>query len=305
MDTTTEMAVFVKVVESGGFSAAARELNMPKSTVSRYVSRLEDRLGVRLLNRTTRSLRPTELGAAYYERVARIIQDIAEAEAAVTNMQVEPRGTLRVSAPLSFGHAFMGRIVASFLETWPEVTLDVDLTDRVVDIIDEGFDLAIRVGKLRDSSLIARRLASSDRILVASPRYLEQHGMPRTPDDIRRHECLLYAYEATTASWRLGPELTVPVKGRLISNNGDVLASAAAEGLGLALIPSFVVGRRLQRGELVQVLGEYTSSDAGVHAVYPHSRHLSTKVRAFVDHLVDVFTPQPPWERCNGHDDTC
>lgn len=300
MDTTTEMAVFVKVVESGGFSSAARDLNMPKSTVSRYVSRLEDRLGVRLLNRTTRSLRPTELGAAYYERVARIIQEIAEAEASVTNMQVEPRGTLRVSAPLSFGYPFMGRIFSSFLEAWPDVTLDVDLTDRVVDIIDEGFDLAIRIGRLRDSSLIARRLAATDRIVVASPDYLAARGTPQVPDDLRHHDCLLYAYEATTASWRLGPDLTVPVKGRLVSNNGDVLAAAAAEGLGLALVPSFIAGRRVHRGELVPVLKEYTSWEAGVFAVYPHSRHLSTKVRAFVDHLVASFQPEAPWERCNG-----
>lgn len=303
MDTTTEMAVFVKVVESGGFSSAARDLNMPKSTVSRYVSRLEDRLGVRLLNRTTRSLRPTELGAAYYERVSRIIQEIAEAEAAVTNMQVEPRGTLRVSAPLSFGYPFMGRIFSSFLEAWPEVTLELDLTDRVVDIIDEGFDLAIRIGRLRDSSLIARRLAATDRIVVASPRYLEERGTPKVPDDLRHHDCLLYAYEATTASWRLGPDLTVPVKGRLVSNNGDVLAAAAAEGLGLALLPSFIAGRRVYRGELVRVLQEYTSWEAGVFAVYPHSRHLSTKVRAFVDHLVACFQPEAPWERCNGLDE--
>ena len=305
MDTTTEMAVFVKVVESGGFSAAARELNMPKSTVSRYVSRLEDRLGVRLLNRTTRSLRPTELGAAYFERVARIVQEISEAEAAVTNMQVEPRGTLRVSAPLSFGYPFISRIFAEFLEAWPDVTLDVDLTDRVVDIIDEGFDLAIRIGRLRDSSLIARRLAATDRVVVGSPAYLEAHGTPEVPDDLRQHECLLYAYEATTASWRLGPDLSVPVKGRLVSNNGDVLAAAAAEGLGLALLPSFIVGRSLHRGELVRVLEPYTSWEAGVYAVYPHSRHLSTKVRAFVDHLVDAFSPEAPWERCNGHDEAC
>lgn len=297
MDGTTEMEVFVKVVESGGFSAAARTLNMPKSSVSRYISRLEDRLGVRLLHRTTRSLRPTDVGAAYYERAARIVQEIAEAEAAITNMQVVPRGTLRVSAPLTFGHLFMGKLVAGFLARHPEVSLDVDLSDRVVDIIDEGFDLAVRVGRLRDSSLIARRLGGAERVMVASPDYLARHGTPRTPDDLKDHECLLYAYEATTASWRLSPEVMVPVRGRLTSNNGDVLAAAAAEGLGITLLPRFIASRALHEGTLVPILEDHVRGDGGVYAVYPHSRHLSAKVRAFVDHLVAEMQPVPPWER--------
>lgn len=304
MDNTTELAVFVKVVDSGGFSAAARDLSMPKSSVSRYISRLEDRLGVRLLHRTTRSLRPTEVGAAFYERAARIVQEIAEAEAAVTNMQVEPRGTLRITAPLTFGYRFMGEIVSSFLTSWPDVALDIDLSDRVVDIIDEGFDLAIRVGRLRDSSLIARRLGSAERVLVASPGYLERRGTPVHPEDLKDHDCLLYAYEANAASWRLSPDVTVAVKGRLTSNNGDILADAAVGGLGFAMLPRFIAGRRMHRGELVSVLEEHLAWEAGVYAVYPHSRHLSTKVRAFVDHMVRYLQPVPPWERCDGRTTT-
>lgn len=298
MDPTTEMAVFVKVVEAGGFSAAARDLNLPKSSVSRYVSRLEDRLGVRLLHRTTRTLRPTEVGHAYFERASRIVQEIVEAEAAVTNMQVAPRGSLRITAPLSFGHLFLGELVARFLDAHPEVQLEVDLSDRVVDLIEEGFDLAVRVGRMRDSSLIARKLGAAERVLVASPDYLARCGHPQVPDDLRHHDCLLYAYDANTASWRLSDAVTVPIRGRLTTNNGDILASAAASGLGVALLPRFLVGRYLREGRLQTVLEDHVASDGGVFAVYPHNRHLSAKVRVFVDYLVDQLQPVPPWERC-------
>lgn len=297
MDTPSEMSVFVKVVELGGFSAAARDLGMPKSSVSRYVARLEDRLGVRLLHRTTRSLRPTEVGAAYYARAARIVQEIAEAEAAVTEMHTVPRGTLRVTAPLTFGYLFLGELIASFMAAWPEVSVQVDLSDRIVDIIDEGYDLAIRVGDLADSSLIARRLGTAARVIVASPAYLARHGTPRTPDDLPDHACLLYAYEASMSSWRLSPERTVAVRGRLVTNNGDVLAAAAVGGQGLALLPRFIAGRHLRDGRLVTVLDDHVHSNAGIHALYPHNRHLSAKVRAFVDHLVEGLQPAP-WERC-------
>jgi DNA-binding transcriptional LysR family regulator len=293
--STEDMEVFVRVVEEGSFAAAARALGLPKSNVSRRVARLEDHLGARLLHRTTRQLSLTEVGAAYHGRVTAILDDLREAEDAVRSLHTVPRGTLRVSAPLTLGYRFLGEIVASFMQSCPEVQVDLSLSDRVVDLIEEGFDVAVRVGRLADSSMIAKRLASGRRALVASPAYLREHGAPARPDDLRDHHCLLYTYEASGSSWRVG-DTSVPVKGRLVSNNGDVLLAAAVAGLGVALVPRFMCGPLLANGTLVELLAEHASDDAAIHALYPHNRHLSAKVRAFVDHLAMSMSPVPPWE---------
>jgi DNA-binding transcriptional LysR family regulator len=287
VDSVSQLQVFVKVVEAGGFTAAARELNLPKSTVSRHVARLEDRLGVRLLERTTRAIRTTEVGQAYYERCARIVGDIA---------QVVPKGTLRLSGPLTFGQLYLGELIAAFMAAHPEVDCEVDLSDRKVDLIEEGYDVAVRIGALADSSMIARRLGSSELVVVASPDYLREHGTPRVPSDLRDHECMRYEYSATS-SWSFGDE-SVAVRGRLMANNGDVLRAAAAAGLGIVQAPRFIVGPDLRSGRLVRVLASAPSSVSGIWAIYPHHRHLSAKVRAFVDfaadYLASAMAPDTP-----------
>ncbi|MBX2798710.1 MAG: LysR family transcriptional regulator [Myxococcales bacterium] len=293
MDSIGQMQVFVKVVELGGFTAAARELQIPKSTVSRQIARLEDRLSVRLLDRTTRALRTTEVGQVFYERCAQIVAEVEEAEALVTRAQVEPRGVLRMSAPVSLGYHFLGELVAAFMTEFSDVRLEVSLTDRKVDLVEEGYDLAIRAGNLADSSMIAKRLAPLDRVIVGSPAYLEQRGVPRNPDDLREHVCLQYMHSKTPSSWRLGPDTVVPVSGPLVSDNGDLLRAAAVAGHGLVMSPHLIVAADLKQGDLVRVLDDHLDQHGGIWAVYPHNRHLSPKVRAFVDfastHLAEFF----------------
>lgn len=302
MDSLGGMVIFARVVQLGSFSAAARALGLPKSTVSRQVARLEDHLGVRLIQRTTRTLRLTDVGRAYHERVQRILAEVQEAEQAITQLEAAPRGNLRITGPLTFGTIFLSDAIAAFMDRYPEVKLDVVLTDRVVDLVEEGFDLAVRAGVMRDSSHIARRLGSASRVVCASPAYLADRGRPERPADLVRHSCLLYAYESTGSAWRLGGESTSGLSGPLVSNNGDVLRRAAIAGHGLCFVPRFLVGPDLHAGRLVPVLEEFVVEEGGVYAVYPHSRHLSSKVRAFVDHLVAFFGPTPAWERCDGPD---
>lgn len=295
MDVLSAMHLFVKVVDTGGFTRAARDLSLPKSTVSRQISALEGRLGVRLLERTTRSLRPTEAGRAFYERCARIVADVAEAEDAIMQTQHEPQGRLRVSAPVSLGVRTLGPMVGRWLAAHPKVHVDVSLSDRRVDLIEEGFDLAIRVGVLADSSMIARRLAPAPMVLAASPAYLAAHGTPQRPDDLRGHACLQYEY-ARTAGWRLqdgGREVVVPVSGPLVANNGDLLRDAAVAGLGITLAPDFILAPELDAGRLVPILTAHAIPTSAVWAVYPESRHLSAKVRSFVDALAAGFAALP------------
>lgn len=302
MDSLGGMVIFARVVQHGSFSAAARALGLPKSTVSRQVARLEDHLGVRLIQRTTRTLRLTDVGRAYHERVQRILAEVTEAEQAVTQLEAAPRGLLRVTGPLTFGTLFLGDAIAAFMGRYPEVRLDVVLTDRVVDLVEEGFDLAVRAGMMRDSSLIARRLGSASRVVCASPGYLAARGVPQTPADLARHDCLLYSYESSGSAWRLDGESSPTLSGPLISNNGDVMRKAALADQGLCFVPRFLVGPDLDAGRLVPVLQDFVVDSGGVYAVYAHSRYLSSKVRAFVDHLVEFFGPTPIWERCGSGD---
>ena len=299
MDHLAGMAVFAKVVEARSFTAAAEQLGLSKSAVSKQISRLEDRLGIRLLNRTTRRLSLTEAGAAYYERCARIVAEAEAADLAITHLQSEPRGVLQVNAPMSFGIAHVAPAIPDFLERYPELRVDMTLNDRVVDLVDEGFDVAIRIGALADSSLIARRLAESRMVAVAAPGYLQRHGAPDRPEDLERHNCLSYSYTPQERQWRFETEAgprPVTVRGSFQANNGDAIRAAAVAGLGIAVLPSFIVGPDIRSGLLTTVLRDHLSSTTVVHAVYPHSRHLTVKVRAFVDFLADRFGPSPPWE---------
>lgn len=293
------MLAFIKVVDTRSFTAAAERLNLSKSVVSRRIAELENRLGARLLNRTTRKLSLTEVGQAYYERCTRILTDLEEAEQAVADLHAAPRGRLRVNAPVSFGMQHLAPAIAEFLARYTSIEIEMDLNDRYVDLIDEGYDLAVRIGRLRDSSLIAKRLAPARRVVCASPAYLEKHGMPAIPEDLMNHNCLIYTNVPAAEQWqfRVGEELrTVRVSGTLRANNGDLLHAAAVAGVGIVVLPTFMVGQALSTGALKTLLLDCYTSESNVYAVYPQNRHLSPKVRAFVDFLADRFGPRPYWD---------
>ena len=291
MDQLAGMAIFARVVEENGFSAAARSMNLSKAAVSKQVARLEDRLGVRLLNRTTRRLGLTEAGRDYYERARRILAEVEDAEQAASSRLVHPRGLLRVNAPVTFGQTYLTPILPHFMKRWPELRVELTLMDRFVDLIDEGFDLAVRVAGMGNSPLIARRLCEARHIVCAAPSYLAARGTPQRPADLARHDCLLYSYLSSGDDWRfIGPdgrELGVRVDGPLRANNGDALRYAAAAGLGVVYSPDFMVADMLQQGVLVPLLPDWRTPEMAIQAVYPPGRPLGAKVRVFIDFLVE------------------
>ena len=267
---------------------------MPKSTVSRKVSELERRLGARLLHRTTRKLSLTDVGRAFYRHAARVVQEIEEAERAVSHMQEVPRGRLRVSTPLNFG--YLSPLVTSFLHRFPEVQLELVCTDRVLDLIDEGFDVAVRVGPLADSTLVARHLGGLESFVVASPSFIENQGIPDRPEALRRFECLVFGGRTDPTKWRLRSAektLVVDVKPRLVVNDFDFLDEAVRNGLGIAMMPVFRCVKHLRSGLLRRILPDWCSVEIPIHVVYPSTRHLSPKVRAFVDHLREQMASPP------------
>jgi DNA-binding transcriptional LysR family regulator len=298
MDRLGAIQAFVQVAETGSFSEAARRLRSSKSGVSRQISALETELGARLLHRTTRSLTLTEAGRGYFERAARVLADLDEADRSVSALQAAPRGRLRVNAPMSFGFLHLAPAIPDFLARYPDVELDMMMNDRFVDLVDEGFDVAVRIGNLDDSSLVARRLAPIRRVVCASPAYLAARGTPASPGELKGHDCLCYSN--VPREWRFvgpdGPPYVVQVRGRLSANNGDALRIAALEDMGIINQPTFIVGGDLQSGTLVTLLNDFIPQDISLHAVYPHSRLLSPKVRAFVDFLAERFGPRPYWD---------
>lgn len=305
MDRMSALEAFVKVAETGSFTDAASRLGQSKSAISRHVSGLEAELGARLFHRSTRKLALTEAGQSYFERAARILADFEEANLAVSQLQAAPRGRLRVNAPMSFGFLHLAQALPDFLERYPEVTVDLVMNDRFVDLVDEGFDVAVRIGGMVDSSLIAKRLGPIRRVICASPSYLQHYGTPGTPDDLKHHLCLLNSNMPMANEWQFqtlagknNPSKVWPVevRGRLSANNGDALRIAALKGLGLTSLPTFIVGADLQNGSLVTVLDDYMSQHLSLNAVYPTARHLSPKVRAFVDFLAERFGPRQYWD---------
>ncbi|MEN3294584.1 MAG: hypothetical protein V7642_3837 [Burkholderiales bacterium] len=284
------MRAFATVVETASFTGAGERLDMSKAMVSKYVGVLEDHLGTRLLNRTTRRLSLTESGQVYYERCLQIIADVAEAEQAASQLTAIPRGTLKIAMPVSFGTIKIGPLITEYVRQYPEVKLDIALADRKVDLIEEGFDLAIRIGSLPESGLIARKLAVDRTAICAAPAYLKQHGTPLKPEDLRRHACLNYTYASSGDEWYLKKdreELVVPTSGPIRANNGDMLRLAALSGGGIIWQPRFIVEDDLRTGRLVEVLTDYSTVELGIYAIYPSRKHLSAKVRTFVDFLVD------------------
>lgn len=301
MENLADIAVFVRVVERGSFTLAADALALSRAAVSKYVSRLEQRLGARLLHRTTRRLSLTEAGAALFEASRGAIERIEEAEATVARLQSAPRGTLRVSGPMSFGILHLGPALAEFAREHPQVTVDLRLDDRFVNLVEEGIDVAIRIGALNDSSLVARRLATTRSLVCASPEYLARSGEPEAPEDLATHECLVYSYLSTANVWRFtapdGREIPVAVGGSLRVNNGILLAQAAVAGQGILATPSFYVSEDLRAGRLREILAGFRMPAIGIHAVYPQKAHVPPKVRAFVDFLARRFGRKPSWEK--------
>lgn len=298
MDRLTEMEAFTHVVQLGGFTEAARKLGLSKSAISKHVAALETRLGARLLNRTTRRVSPTEIGLAYFDKAQEVLSAAHEADAMATAMQDAPTGELKISAPLSFGIRHVAPALASFLARYPHVSARLMFEDRTVELVAEGFDLAIRIGELPDSSLRARKLAETDMCLVASPEYLAERGVPGSIEDLTEHEILHYSNLSSGNLLRLrtasGEDRSVRVGGRLSINNGDALAMAAMDGIGLSFGPHFLLAEHIQSGRLVEVMTNFCPPSVGIYAVYPSGRFPQPKLRVFIDHLAEAFKGRGP-----------
>jgi DNA-binding transcriptional LysR family regulator len=301
LDRITSMQVFVRVAALGSLSAAARSLDLSQTMVTKHIAALESRLGIKLLHRSTRKLVLTEGGRNYLAACERILVEIEEAEASSSLDRIEPRGTLRLNVPLTFGFREIAPALAKFSRLHPALTVDLGLADRYVDLIEEGWDLAIRIGRLKDSSLVTRKLAPCRIVVCAAPAYLEAHGVPATPEDLSRHNCLGYTLPSALSAtrWLFGHEgeTAVPVSGKLRANNGDALLAAAVAGQGVIYQPTFLVGDCLRDGSLVSVLVDHPVPEFGVHAVLPSGRQAPAKVRAFVEFLARRFAPEPEWDR--------
>jgi DNA-binding transcriptional LysR family regulator len=304
MDRFANMQTFVTVVEAGSITAAAERLEVAKSAVSRRLAELEHHLGVQLLKRTTRRLDLTDTGRSYFLRCQTILEDVRETEIAVSTEHGALHGPIRVSMPLTFGLLHLRAAISDFLHQNPGVSFDLDLGDRQVDLLGEGFDLAIRIARLADSSLIARRLAPVRRVVCASPDYWSRRSRPKNPDDLADHDCLYYSLTNEPGTWRYrsagGTDGSVKVPAVMRANNGDVLRDLAIAGHGVAILPTFIVYRAIEAGRLEPVLPDVEWTPLGAYAVYPQSRHLSSRIRSFVDFLAQRFGDRPYWDDCLG-----
>jgi DNA-binding transcriptional LysR family regulator len=304
MQNLEDIATFVKVVDVGSFTGAAEALETSQPVVSKSVTRLEQRLGVRLLNRTTRRISLTEAGTELYRQASKAISMLDDAQVDIGRYQSEPRGTLRISAPTSFTLLHLRQRLARFLELHPHVTLDLVLEDRVVDIVEEGFDAAIRIAVLSSSTLIARRLAPCKQVICASPAYVARHGTPEALEDLLNHNCIVYTLGRDARVWRVladdGSEVQLPVHGNAYVNSGFLEQGFALEGVGIAILPTFYVGDALREGKLVRLLEHVRLPELGVHFVYPDRRNLLPKLKALLDFLVGSFDGRADWD--NGLD---
>ncbi|MEL7224388.1 MAG: LysR family transcriptional regulator [Cyanobacteria bacterium J06576_12] len=299
MDKLESMRAFVEVVNHSGFAAAGRHMDQSRSVINKLVAQLEKDLGVQLLQRTTRRVSPTDMGRAYYERCVDILAEVKAAELSVTQMQAEPKGTLRINAPMSFGTMHLATAIAHFMHRYPDIQVQMTLSDRFIDLIEEGFDVTLRIAEeSTEEALISHAITPIHRVLCAAPSYLQAHGTPAHPDDLRQHQCLKYGHLATGSKWHLiGPDkkYTVPIKCRCYSNNGEVLREGAIAGVGIALLPTFIVGEALKSGALVTVLCDYHPTPLTAKLCYAANRHLSTKIQLLTTFLQDWFA-QPSWE---------
>lgn len=301
MEHLAEMMTFAKVVETRSFSAAAQELRTSKSLVSKQVSNLESALGVKLLNRTTRRMSLTEIGAAYYEHCARIAQEIDAAAETVTQLQAEPRGVLRLTSPVIFASLHLAPAMQAFLKRHDKVEIELNASDRVIDIVEEGYDLAIRITDHPSPTMVARRIAPLRWVVCASPEYLERRGTPRTPQDLLDHDCLLYhGIPAVREGWRFmagNKEVSLNVAGKCRINNSEALLQLAIGGMGIVLFPTYVLGHHLKSGRLKVVLPDSVANPGmSLYVTYLPNRYMQPKVRAFIDHLMEYFGPRPHWD---------
>jgi DNA-binding transcriptional LysR family regulator len=298
MDKLASLRAFVKVVELGSFSEAGRQLRLSRSAISKYVGDLEHSLGVQLLNRTTRHASPNETGQAYFERALNVLAEIDAADHAVTQLQSTPRGLLRVNGPMSFGTLQLGPAMADFMGLYPELQIQLVLSDEQIDPVQDGFDVTLRIAELESSSLIARKIVPIDRQICASPDYLARHGTPKHPNDLRSHSLLTYGFLLTGNQWKLtgkdGDHWIQP-NWTLCANNAEVLRDAAIKGRGIALLPSFLAAEALHAKALRGFLSEYSAPPLTLYAIYPPTRHLAVKVRLFIDFLADRFSGRPAW----------
>jgi DNA-binding transcriptional LysR family regulator len=294
------MELFARIVERGSLSAAARDLGLSKSLVSRRLGQLEDRLGARLVNRTTRRLALTDIGREFNERARRVLLEAGEAEACARDASAELGGRLRIAAPVSFGYLHLAAALAGFLAEHPKVEIELELNDRFVDLLGEGYDLAIRSGQLEDSSLIVRPIAQARILLAASPAYFARHGAPESPGDLVRHTCLVYGNQPAARVWRFkiaGKWVAPAIHPQLTANNGDVLCRAAVEGLGIVALPSFILGPALAAGRLRPLLDHLPMPEQPIQAIYPGGRPASQRLRRFVDFVAGHFARRGDWER--------
>jgi DNA-binding transcriptional LysR family regulator len=293
VDKFQSIGAFTRVVEAGSFAGAAARLGVSVSSVSRLVAELEAHLGVRLLNRTTRRISLTEAGRAFHERSVQLLADLDEAEASASEGAAIPRGTLRLSCPVTFGTEHLAPAIARFMRKYPTVKVEVEASDRIVDLVDEGFDAAVRIGAVRGQNLVARRVGATKLVCCASPAYLAAHGEPRTPGELAKHACLLYQYAPQRDTWTFtdkhGEEHRVRLSGPAYANNGAFLSALARDGTGIAYEPDFIVADDVRAGRLVPILRAYTGAVGAISVVYASRRHLSAKVRAFSDFLAKDF----------------
>ena len=295
------METFVKIVETGSLSAAAEQMDIAISAVSRRLKDLESHLGVELFHRTTRQITLTDTGHAYYLRCVQILEDVFESEVSVSQEHGELNGKIRIALPSTFGTMHISPVFNDFIDLHLGVEFDLDFNDRAVDLIQEGFDLALRISKLDDSSLIARKICNIRRVFCASPEYLKQYGEPITPNDLTNHRTLTYSFDRVRDTWILtsntGKEFAVKLTPYFRASSGEVLRDAAVKGRGIAFLPTFVVYRELKNGELVPILQEHSTPEVNLFAIYPQTRHLCARVRAFIDFVADRFSDTPYWDQ--------
>jgi DNA-binding transcriptional LysR family regulator len=299
MDKLDAMNAFAKVVAAGSYAEAGRRLGLTRSAVSKAVMELEQLLGARLLDRTTRRVTPTEAGLAYYERCVSILAAVEETEIQISRLHDEPKGVLKINAPMSFGTLYLGSAVADFMARYPDLKIELTLNDRFIDPLEEGVDVTVRIGALPDSSLIARRLAPARRVLAASPHYIARYGAPQTPQELATHRCLVYGHMAAVHRWQLvqgADTIAVAIETSLCSNNGEALRAAALAGNGIINLPTFLVGPDIAAGRLALVLAQTPPTELGIYALYAPNRYLAAKTRVFIDFLVERFGEAPAWD---------
>jgi DNA-binding transcriptional LysR family regulator len=302
MDRLTRIRVFIQVVETGSFSAASERLGLSRAAASKYVSQLEEFLGGRLLNRTTRHVSPTESGRIYYERCKEILHNLEEADGLVSGLSGQPRGTLRVTCPTYFASRHLLPLIDEFNRLYPDLKVEIMCTERIVDLVDEGYDLAIRMTKTPDPELIVRRLARCRHIVAAAPGYLAMHPPPQVPEDLNRHRCIVFSHH-TTSIWPFakdGKDYSVKVAAALKTNNPDVFLDATISGMGITLMPTFVAGDAVRSGKLRMVLQDYQTLDLDIYVVYSSRHFLPVKIRVFIDYLKEHITDPPYWDDCLG-----